>query len=278
MVKLSICSSHAIKFFNDYLSTLRIENSSYLTSYFGSLICETDAERLSMNLAKLIILVGEEFLSINFLSGMRVKFNPVEFDNENQVSKESALNDTSKYRKTNSYKLIDKKIKSIKKTLNCDAPLIKNNFYNEKLKNYLLTNLTPFFILWSSIYSERTTNSNVECWNKIVKKDIMNKSPSLKPGRLMKKTRNYVLSKLKFLNLKIKPTPNKRSNNSAETAVEIWGPKNPKKEKKSRYFPTLLSSDYDFLKLKEEDVENIQDLYLNSFVILISVNFKYNHF
>ena len=98
--------------------------------------------------------------------------------------------------------------------------IIANPFMNEKISKHLLKDLVPFYPLWSSCFKERTSNSNVECWNKIVKKDMLRGEKGLRPATLVRMTRSYTLSVLKFNSLEVRSKPPKQ-----KQPVETWKPK-----------------------------------------------------
>ena len=144
--------------------------------------------------------------------------------------------------------------------------IIANPFVNEKVSKHLLKDLAPFYPLWSSCFKERTSNSNVECWNKIVKKDMLRGEKGLRPATLVRMTRSYTLSVLKFNSLEVRSKPPKQ-----KQPVETW---KPKKGKFPGYFnPTDKESNQDleclWLDCMSTDFDRLK---LSNFVFL---NFKF---
>ena len=126
----------------------------------------------------------------------------------------------------------------------------KNPFRNEKFSSYFIKNNLPFCCLWGSFFSPYTTNNIVECYNKIVKNDLMKSQLREKPARFLKCLRENTLANLKLLSYGIKVKA------SGKKDVEDFTEKFKKKKKMPDYFQKKTP---DALKIVNVDIDLTND-------------------
>lgn len=112
---------------------------------------------------------------------------------------------------------------------------IKNVFYEPEIFRYLIRYYSGTCPLWSSFFSERTTNATIKSQNRLIKKNILNDKHFLRPARFIKKMRANVLGDMKVINLGIKTKASKKKDR--DLFIESW----KKPGKKPKYFekPTV---------------------------------------
>ena len=157
---------------------------------------------------------------------------------------------------------------------------ISNPLVNLKVLNYFVDTWSDLSPLWSSFITKRTTNSCVEAWNKVVKKDIQKGKTNLKPSNVLKYLRKYTVSKMAMINISIKRGD---PNNGVEEEEESW----KKKQERPSYFDKIKMiefedfadvnveekySEADPLQLDPSMAQNASQLYLTTFVIYVFYN------
>ena len=221
----------------------------------GGLICSSNLRWFLEFFADFILLFDEQNLPLHFCENLLQAevalpeeiiclVNDEIEDNFAHTEQNSSY--SGKYSETRFYLQILQKVNERRLLLVRDTNgVIVNPFFNKKIADHLLKDLAPFYPLWSSCFKERTTNSNVECWNKILKKDLLKGEKGIRPGTVVRMTRSHTLSLLKLSSLEIRQKPPKKD------PVEVWKPK-------KGTFPG-------YFTLKKKDVEqNLECLQLPS--------------
>lgn len=163
----------------------------------------------------------------------------------------------------------------------------ENPFLSTELFEYFSKKNMPYCSLWSSFFSSYTTNNVVECYNKIVKRDLMDSHLREKPGRFIKLLRENTLSNLKLLSYGMKTKA------STKGEIEDFIEKFKKRAKPADHFQkkvpdelkqeaivisTTMHAETESKKEEKEEhillkdpnkVKNIEELFLTSTVSIV---------
>ena len=247
----------------------QISNKNFAKQIFANLIACTDLEEFLDLFSKFYIIFDRPKVSSSLLN----QFHSI-YDSSQEIvleESDSLVDDfavemgNGVYSNTKFFNLVTDRIEEAVRADSANIVHVSNALHSPKFAKYLLTTFAATFPLWSSVYCQRSSNAIAECWNKIVKKDILNSDTFVKPGRFIKKSRKYTLSQLKLINCSIKP---RSTRNDIEDFKEKW----LRKKEKPKYFEKTVDTavtTHDFADLlKDPATSDLEDLFLSTFVIV----------
>lgn len=219
--KLSFCSSHVIKDFSSNLkqNNINSEAAEELKHFFGSIICEKKIERFFHLIMCFLSILKSEFFGENCqIYSNELKFSACSNPKKSTIAYKKILkmlentDSSKKYQNSPFYLHVESSLKFYP----TDSKGIKNLFYAPSIAQNIEVRYLRLAPLWGSFFVQRTSNSSVECLNKVLKIDILNRGFNLKPSRAYRLIQKYADSKIFSLEFNLKKTTKKKTREPEE--------------------------------------------------------------
>lgn len=235
IIIIRCCCAHFIKMIINKLSKIKVDRKSRkllveIMSCF--VVCET-LESLVILFRALVTILLSAFMTKEVENSLKL-FLPRTIDhsfsslhNLDGADEERGEweKERGKYLDSPFYVLFFKIYNEVSETMNKSEGEghEKNHLQSEEFARYILHHCMPFVPLWTGLLNnliddhvQRYSNSNVECWFKIVKKDMLQNERRLKIGRFVENCKERIFSIIKTIKYDIENKPRKKRKSHVE--------------------------------------------------------------